>query len=864
MPWLASDAPVRNPCWSDTGKMKTSFRALTAALLCFFVTSVSAQRTEIYGLVIDQDSNEPVEFATIYADSTTVAAESGEDGRYRLEVEPGKRTIIRCSRIGFKPGEYILTPLGTGSRQRVDFYLVPAGSAIEVVVRESRIEERGMIREDVEALKLLPTTSGNFESILPAIALGASTGSGGELTSQYNVRGGNYDENLVYVNDFEIYRPQLIRAGQQEGLSFPNIDLIRDISFSSGGFEARFGDKMSSVLDIRYKRPEEFRASFSASALGATGHVEGSLPLGKRPEQRFRYLVGARYKTNSYLLNSLDTEGEYLPSFADIQAYLTYDLNRDWQLALLANYNRSVYRYRPVSRSTAFGFVTYALRLFSVYEGQEDDRFTNGMAGVSLTWLPERAKRPTYVKFLLSTFNSREVEGIDIIGAYRLSEIDINPGSAEFEREIVVLGSGIQHQYVRNNLGFQVSRLAVKGGIEWPARRKGGVENSHFLQWGTELSHEWFKDRINEWERLDSAGYSLPYDTEAVRIRTVTKERNELQGVKFFGYAQHAWTRSAADRLDIQVTSGVRAGGWSYTGETFLTPRVQFLAKPRTGKQRNTFRLSSGLYYQLPFYRELRGPGGKLNDDLQSQKSWHLVGGVTRDFYMGKKKSMPFHLTVEAYYKRLWDLVAYDVDNVRIRYSGKNDATGYVTGVDVRVNGEFVPDAESWVNFSVLRARESIAGVQHLVREVGDPAAREVADVPRPTDQLASMSMFFQDYLPRNRNIRAHVHFNVGTGLPFGIPNDNLVYRNTYRFTPYHRLDAGFSARLWDESMRGRKPSHPLRFTRGTWLSLEVYNMFGVRNEASYTWIKTIYDSQYGVPNYLTGRRVNLRLRMDW
>lgn len=834
---------------------------LLSALL--FPLLAYAQRTEIYGLVRDQATGEPIEFATLYRDGTTEAVESEADGRYRLEVQPGERMLIHCTRIGYKPVEYIVTPLPSGSRQRIDFYLVGVDSRIEVVVRESRIEERGMIREDVANLKLLPTTTGNFESILPAIALGASTGSGGELTSQYNVRGGNYDENLVYINDFEIYRPQLIRAGQQEGLSFPNIDLIRDVSFSSGGFEARYGDKMSSVLDIRYKRPDSLRASISGSALGATGHLEGSFQLGKKPVQKLRYLLGARYKTNQYLLNSLDVEGEYIPNFTDFQAYVTYDINRDWQLAFLANYNRSVYQYRPVSRSTAFGFVTFALRLFSVFDGQEDDRFTTAMSGVSLTYLPEKSPRPFFLKFLASTFNSREIEGIDIIGAYRLSEIDINPGSENYEQEVAVLGTGVQHLYVRNRLDFQVTHLEHKGGMEWPSWMSNSGQSGHFVQWGARGSHEWILDRLNEWERLDSAGYSLPYDPEAVQIQSVIKGLNELESFKLSGYLQHTWTWESPDQLDLQVTTGLRGGHWTLSKESWLTPRVQLLLRPLGGKNRHTYRLASGYYYQPPFYRELRDLAGVVNQDVRSQKSWHLVAGITRDFFMGKDKRMPFQLTVEAYHKRLWDLVSYDIDNVRIRYSGVNDATGHVTGIDIRINGEFVPDAESWINLSFLRARESLNGITHLKREPGDPESTPVSSVPRPSDQVMTLAMFFQDYLPGNKNIRAHLLFNVGTGLPFGIPNDNIVFRNTFRFSPYHRLDAGFSAKLWDRDRASQRPRHPLRFTRSTWLSLEVFNMFGTRNEASYTWIKTIYNTQYGVPNYLTGRRVNLRFRVE-
>ncbi len=823
-----------------------------------------AQITEVYGLVRDQLTGEVVEFATIYREGTTTASESDEDGRFRLNVDPNIELTIICSRLGYKQASFQVQSLNTGNRQRVDFFLVPEDSDLEVLVQASRIEERGMIREDVDNLKLLPTTSGNFESILPSIALGVSSGSGGELTSQYNVRGGNYDENLVYINDFEIYRPQLIRAGQQEGLSFPNIDLIRDLSFSSGGFGANYGDKMSSVLDITYKRPDSLRASVSASALGASGHLEGSFQLGKKPFQKLRYLAGARYKTNQYLLSSLEVEGEYLPRFTDFQLYLTYDLHRDWQLAFLANVNDSRYQYKPTSRSTAFGFVTYALRLFSTFEGQEDDRFGTRMGGFSATYLPARASRPFFLKFLASTFTSKEVEGIDIIGNYRLSEIDINPGSENFEREIAVLGTGVQHQYVRNRLDFQVSQLAHHGGIEWPTWMSDNGYSGHFLEWGATVKHEWILDQLNEWERLDSAGYSLQYDPNQVLINSVTKSKNELQSVKMSGYAQHQWTYKVPDVIDLQVTTGLRAGYWTLNQEAYLTPRVQLLWQPLGRSRRTTWRFASGLYYQPPFYRELRAPSGGVNQDVRAQKSLHIVGGWTWDFFLGQKKDIPFHFTAEAYYKRLWDVVSYDVDNVRIRYAGENNATGSITGIDFRINGEFVPDAESWINLSILRAREQLTGVQHLVRDIGEPDATPVESVPRPTDQLVSLSMFFQDYLPRNKNIRAHVQFNVGTGLPFGIPNDNVVYRNTYRFAPYHRLDIGFSAKLWDREWEGRRPAHLLRFTRKTWVSLEVFNLLGVRNEASYTWIKTVYNTQYGVPNYLTSRRLNLRLRMDF
>ncbi|MEL6867990.1 MAG: TonB-dependent receptor, partial [Bacteroidota bacterium] len=655
---------------------------------------------------------------------------------------------------------------------------------------------------------------------LPAIALGTSSGTGGELSSQYNVRGGNYDENLVYVNDFEIYRPQLIRAGQQEGLTFPNIDLIRDLSFSSGGFEAKYGDKLSSVLDVKYKRPDSLRSSVGMSFLGGSAHLEGSLNTGKGDYRKLRYLLGARYKTTRYLLGTLDVEGEYTPNFADIQAYITYDLNRDWQLGFLTNYNRSEYQFIPTSRNTALGLVDFALNLFSVFEGQEVDDFTTYMGGLSLTYLPDRDRNPYYLKFLTSAYRSDENERFDIIGRYLLGQIESDLGSDDFGDVVAVLGTGTQQQFVRNYLQSNVVNVEHKGGIEFQQDREDDKVVSNFVQWGAKFQVETIDDQINEWERLDSAGYSLNYDTSEVQIRSVLKTRNELSSERLMAFAQNTYTVSDSIK-EMKLSLGVRASYWSLNQEFILSPRAQLLLKPNRWEKDISFRFAAGFYAQPPFYRELRALDGTVDTGVKAQKSLHLVGGFTWDFYLGAGNPAKFRFIVEAYYKQLWDLVSYDIDNVRIRYSGANDATGYVTGLDLRINGEFVPGAESWVNLSFLRARERLDGVQHLRREVGEPEGEEVNDVPRPTDRFMNLSMFFQDYLPKNENFKMHLNLTVGTGLPFGLLDNNRVYRNTFRFNAYHRVDIGFSIQLWDEARRARRPNHPLRFSRSTWLSLE-------------------------------------------
>ena len=722
-------------------------------LLCVFVIALNAQEKGIiFGTVKDALTEEPADLVTVYIKDTNIATETDEKGEYRFEVPANQKLTVIFSRIGYKETTVETRSISATSQRQIDVELPPADSEIEVVVRESRIDDAGMIREDVEEMKLLPTTTGNLESVLPHIALGASSGSGGELTSQYNVRGGNYDENLVYVNDFEIYRPQLIRAGQQEGLTFPNIDLIQSLSFSSGGFEAKYGDKMSSVLDIRYKLPEKFGASVGMSMLGGSAHIEGSTTLGIDTYRKFRYLVGARYKTTKYLLGTLDVTGEYAPNFWDVQGYFTYDLTRDLQLGVIGNFNRSEFRFVPESRNTALGLIDFALQLFTVFEGQEIDDFTTNMGGVSLTYLPDREKNPFFLKFLASTYQSDENERFDIIGRYSLRQIESNLGSDNFGDVIAELGSGTQHQYVRNFLQANVTNLQIKGGIDFQKNiPEEGKTKSHFLQWSAKYQIERIDDFLNEWERLDSAGYSLRYDTTQLNLWNVIKSDSPpLTSNRFTAYVQDTYTWRQDSTGELKLAVGARAGYWDLNKEFIFSPRAHFLYKPFNTKKDISWKLAAGMYFQPPFYRELRNFDGTVNNNVLAQKSAHFLAGFTWDFYIRSMSKKKFRFITEIYYKKLWDLVSYEIENVRIRYSGENDASGYVTGIDLRLNGEFVPGAESWFNLSFLRARESLDNVTHLQREVGQTEAQEVDDVPRPTDQFMNLSIFFQDYLRKN------------------------------------------------------------------------------------------------------------------
>ena len=828
-----------------------------------FIGLVSFSQTTYQGRITDISGDIPIELVTIFFAGDNVPTESDPDGRYSISTNSTEGGELVFTRLGY---EELRVPVSLNNRVNIlNIQLTAVDSDIDVTITDNRIDRTGTNTSNTEAIRLLPSTTGNLESVLPHIALGARSGSGEELTSQYNVRGGNYDENLVYVNDFEIFRPQLIRAGQQEGLSFPNIDLIRDLSFSSGGYEAKYGDRMSSVLDIKYKRPEEFKGSLSGSLLGGSAHIEGSKTLGASEYQKLRYLVGARYKTNRYLLGSLDTQGEYNPDFVDIQAYLTYDVSREIQIGLLSNYNRSDFNFIPRTRNTALGLIQESLQLTTIFEGEEDDSFRTGMVGGSITYIPERDRNPTFLKLLASTYRGVEEENIDIRGFYRLSQVEGDITSDNFGEEIAVLGTGTEHDFSRNRLFNTITNVQLKGGLELQNRTDEG--KSHFLQYGVKYQRELFDDRLNEWVRIDSAGFSLPFDDSQVLVNEVLKSENEIRSTKVTGFIQDTYSNFQKGRSDLSLTIGTRFSYWDLPGVFNVSPRAQLLYKPVTYDDGTgtTYKFSTGVYYQTPFYRELRRPDGSINEDIRPQRSLHFVGGVTKDFLWKKLSDKPFRFIAEAYYKSFSDLISYNVDNVRLRYSGENDATGSALGLDLRLNGEFVPGAESWFNFSYLRARESLTDVQHQ-RSTQEGEIILVDNVPRPSDQAFSMSIFFQDYLPANENIRVFLNLNFSTGLPFGLPDAeaNREFRNIFRFTAYRRVDMGFGLQLWKREWLSEKPGHLLRSFDNAWLNLEVFNLLGVANQTSNTFVRTVFSQQFAVPDNLTNRRVNLKFRIDF
>lgn len=835
-------------------------------LVCilFIGLNIHAQSI-IKGKVTDAIGGDPIQEAIIVELESATKTNTDTSGNFVLDVPSRKSAHLRVIRAGYKNTDLILGKLKPGEELQLLISLVSIGSDQEVTITEERLNEDGIVREQIEPLRQLPSVSGNLESVLPAIALGTHSGTGGELSSQYQVRGGNYDENLVYVNDFEIYRPQLIRAGQQEGLTFANPDMVKQIDFSSGGFDSKYGDKLSSVLDITYRRPYSSGGAIAASLLGASAYGEGRISTGKGKARGLTYLVGARYKTTRYILSTLDVTGEYKPDFLDFQGLLTYDISKTWQASWLGNYSRSAFSLIPQQRTTAAGLLDFKLQLFSVFDGKETDLFENTNQGLSFTWLPERKKNPMYLKFLTSWFTGKESEQIDIIGAYSLNQIETDLSGNNPDNIVAVLGTGVQHQFVRNTLYPSILAGEIKGGLEIAKQTDSlNTGNNHFLQWGLKVQQEKISDDIKEWERLDSALYSLPYKEDVLKVFRYVRGVNELNSLRYLAYVQNTYTWKSGNAGIWKMEFGCRGQYWDLNKEFLLSPRGQISYQPGQSKLRIAYRVGGGIYQQPAFYREMRRPDGTLNTDLEAQRSWQVVGGISCDVFPGKSFKKPFRLITEFYYKKLDHLVHYDVNNVRINYSGLNDASGYIMGWDFRINGEFVPDAESWINLSVLRAREKLNGVQHQVRELGQKEGKPVADVPRPTDQLVHATIFFQDYLRRNKNFKVHLQLELGTGYPFGIPDNNITYRNTYRYDPYHRLDVGFSVSLFDRNKLQNHPGHLLRFTKNSWLSLEVFNLLNVFNEASHTWIKTVYNTQYAIPNYLTQRRINLKMRMEF
>jgi hypothetical protein len=801
----------------------------------------------IFGSLTDE-YNKALESAGVSVKGMSGGVVTDKEGRYEMKVMSDAPLTIVFSYVGSYHQEKQINLAG-GQRLQLDVVMKSEIKIVPEIVIEDKADRLSpIIKIDPKISSALPSASGGIEAILKTLP---GVVSNNELSSQYSVRGGNYDENLTYVNDIEIYRPFLIRSGQQEGLSFLNPDMVQSISFSAGGFDAKYGDKMSSVLDIKYRKPKEFAANAAISLLGASLLVEGA-----SKNHRFTAMLGARQKSNQYLLGSLETQGEYNPSFTDIQTYLTFDVSEKFELNFLGNYSLNSYQLIPQSRETDFGTIQESYRLTIFFEGREVDRFDTQFGAFSAIYKPNANLN---MKWIVSAFSTRESETFDILGYYSLGELERDLGSDSLGEVIFERGSGAFHEHARNYLNANVMNVEYKAYLH---------KNHSFWQWGVKYQHENISDEISEWTNVDSAGYSIPqYDDEDIDMFYSLFSLNQISSNRYMAYLQNSW--SFSDNSLFQLTTGIRAQYFDFSNEILISPRGTFSFAPRW-KTDIVFRFSSGIYYQPPFYRELRKLDGSVNYEIESQQSIHFVLGSDLNF---KAWGRPFKLLTEAYYKQLNNLIPYEIDNVRIRYYGENMASGFAKGIDLKVNGEFVKGIESWASVSVMQTYEDVnddfyylyfneSGEQIISGYTYDQTAVDSLLaipnlIPRPSDQRVTVSLLFQDYLPKLPSCQVHINLVFGSGLPFG-PPDSIRYKDVLRYEPYRRVDMGFSYMLKKENQKLAE-KNPFRFIKTAFLSLEVFNILAINNTVSKLWIKDIYGVIWGVPDYLSPRLINAK-----
>ncbi len=810
--------------------MKVTLRFLFIPLLLFCLQTLARDAT-LEGYLKDS-AGDPVQFVNVAFKEVQIGTTTDAEVFFRLSVPAGQRLTLIVSHLGYNKKE-IEIEVAPGETKELEITLEPLVTALpDVEVRDRQIRGTDVTRIDPRLTASLPGPSASIERLIQTLP-GVATAS--ELSAQYSVRGGSYDENLVYVNGIEIYRPFLVRSGQQEGLSFLNPDMVSSISFSAGGFNAQYGDKMASVLDIRYKRPREFAGSFSLSLLEGSLHLEGI-----SGNERFSYLLGVRYKSNQYLLGTLDTQGDYSPSFSDIQTMLRYEISDAWQLSFLGNFNDNLYNFEPDVQRTRFGTITDVREFTVFFDGRETNRFTTATGALSLEYQPHD---DFSLQLISSIFQSDERENFDIIGQYWLQRVETDMGQDDFGQPTgEALGVGTFLNHARNYLNA----------IVWNAETKGLWKvNDQELRWGLKFQHEDIYDRLNEWNMIDSAGYSLPQQpSDAVLLQDTLNTRIQLQSNRLSGYIQNTWDFERGHGR-FSFTAGLRANYWDFNEQWVISPRSTLLYNPNRADQW-TFRASAGYFHQPPFYRELRNLRGQLNQDIRAQEAIHLVLGSSYQFTAWER---PFQYTTEVYYKFLNDIIPYQLDNVRIRYYADNISEGYATGIDMKVHGEFVPGIDSWMSLSFMQARERIEGA-YTFNEKGDKT--DAGYIPRPTDQRLHFSMFFQDFLPRNPSYQVQLGYFYSTGLPFWPPRDDLNV--TYgRMPSYQRVDIGFSKQLIGEDTSFSEGS-PFRHFNSMWLTAEVFNLLEINNTISYSWIKDVENQLFAIPNYLTSRLINLKL----
>ncbi|MDR0232977.1 MAG: TonB-dependent receptor [Dysgonamonadaceae bacterium] len=795
------------------------FKLTIFYLFLFSSISLFAQKAKITGVVTDENGN-PIELVVITEKNTINATMTTEQGKFTLSVAPKDSVTIVFSAIGYNTTQRVIPNL-TGDiilNVSMKFRSIELGG---VEIKATQIRTNTVQSLDPGTVRLLADPGGgNIESILVTQA-GFSGAS--ELSSQYSARGGGYDENIIYINGIEVYRPLLIRSGQQEGLSSINADMTAKIDYSLGGYEPRYGDKMSSVLDITYKKPTEFEGAVSASFLGGTAYIGNT--VGK-----FSQITGFRYKRGTSLLKTLDTSGDYDPTFLDLQTYMTYDFSKKLSLSFLGNISQNNYNFVPQTRETAFGGLDG--KILTVYfDGQERDAFhTFFGAGILKYALTEN----TNLGLQVSGFQSIEEETYDFSGEYWLSNI---MGEDKEKSEKEVIGVGRFQEHARNHLHSDVFNISHIGSHR--------INSSNNLQWALGYQREVISDRVREYEIRDSMGYSLPYNNETVNVYRSLYSDNDISSNRISGYFQDTYKFRTTQGL-FSITAGIRGSYWDFNNEFILSPRASIGFVP-TRNQNYTFRFATGVYYQAPFYKEFRKTeidehGNSiivLNKNIKSQRSIHLVLGGDYAFQV---QNRPFKFTAETFYKKLDDLVPYTVDDVKIRYYGYNCASGYITGLDMKLSGEFVQGTDSWLSVSLMKSQQDINGVK----------------VPLPTDRRYNISLYFTDHLPKNDRLQMNFKLVCSDGLPFAKPN--LGYESGYfRSRAYLRVDMGLSYLLLRETdiAHDRKLA---RYFKNIWIGVDCFNFIDHKNVNSYYWVSDVTGAQYPVPNFLTGRQLNVRL----
>jgi hypothetical protein len=820
-------------------------------LLFSAVASFSQKKTAfLSGKVIDENED-PVSAVTITILGKQNGIQSSDSGKFELEVPAEKAFALIFSHTGFQEVQKNFY-LNTGEKEQLTVRLMRSSKTLENVLiqSEKEREETGLIKIDPKSAVTVPGATGGVEGLIKTLV-----GSNNELTSSYSVRGGNYDENLIYINDFEIYRPYLVRNGQQEGLSFINPALVKNIDFYTGGFQAKYGDKISSVLDIQYNKPVAFGGSVYISLLEQGLHLEG---LSKN--KKLSWLFGVRSKTNRNLLSTQETKGNYIPSAADLQAYLTYKISEKLQLEVLGIISGSKFTLIPESaqKSTAVfsPLFTANAGLDIFFDGQEKDSYNSNLIGVSLL---QNLNKNVKLKWMFSRYGDIENENIDITGAYLFGERNFDKTQPDFGQITNPLGAGVFQNYARNELNIGVYTVSHKGTYK---------SGKHFLQWGLAFDRSVIKDHLNEWEYQDSAGYSLPFNPNQLNLSSVLKSKANLSVNKYNGYLQDNIHLSQGIN-EVTLEAGVRFNYDELNQEFLVSPRAQLSFRP-DWKRDIIFKAAAGIYDQPPFYREMRRRDGTINTNLKSQKSVQYVAGFDYNVATNHK---PMRITTEIYYKSLTDVDPYDINNLQISYFGENNAKAYAAGIEARLFTELVKDAESWFSIGISQSKENIdndyyytyknkegevISSQTTDQAVADSAKTNIGWIRRPSDRLITMGLFLQDYLSTNKNFKVHLNLIYGSNMSYNIPN-NMRYRNALIIEPYIRADIGFSALLLSEKSVRRSHS-PFRIFENIWASLEVFNLIDRANTISYQLIKDFSNNIFSIPNRLTPRLINFKL----